>query len=112
MPIARSISRIVVLLKLKPGTSRPDYETWARTVDLPNVNRLQSVQGFEVLEATGLLGSTDRPPYDYIEVLDVADMVLFGQEVASETMKSIAAEFQRWADPVFVTTRRLEWEQQ
>jgi hypothetical protein len=106
------ITRIVVLLKLKPGSSRPDYEAWARSVDLPHVNRLQSVQGFEVFEATGLLGSADSPPYDYIEVLDVADMALFGQEVASETMKSIAAAFQRWADPVFVTTRRLEWEQQ
>jgi hypothetical protein len=104
------ITRIVVLLKLKPGSSRPDYEAWARSVDLPNVNRLQSVQGFEVFEATGLLGSSDSPPYDYIEVLDVADMARFGQDVASATMQAIAAEFQRWADPVFVTTRRLDWE--
>ena len=109
-PPITHVTRIIVLLKLKPGTSRPDYEAWARSVDLPTVNRLQSVQGFEVFEATGLLGSNDSPPYDYIEVLDVADLALFGQEVASETMKAIAAEFQRWSDPVFVTTRRLAWE--
>lgn len=106
-----SATRIVVLLKLKPATSRPDYEAWARSVDLPNVNRLKSVQGFEVFEATGLLGGTASPPYDYIEVLDVVDMALFGQEASSPTMQAIAEEFHRWADPVFVTTRRLEWVQ-
>lgn len=107
-----SVTRIIVLLKLKPGSSRPDYEAWSRTIDLPTVNRLPSVQGFEVFEATGLLGSDASPPYDYIEVLDVADMAQFGQDVASETMHAIAAAFQRWADPVFITTRRLEWERQ
>ena len=107
-----SITRIVVLLKLKPGTSRPDYEAWSSTIDLPTVNRLPSVLGFEVFEATGLLGSDASPPYDYIEVLDVADMALFGQDVASDAMQAIAAAFQRWADPVFITTRRLEWKQQ
>ncbi len=104
-----SISRIIVLLNLKPGVSRAAYEAWARSTDLPTVNRLRSVQRFEVLESTGLLGSSARPPYDYIEVLDVVDMALFGEETATERMKAVAAEFVQWADPVFVTTRALEW---
>jgi hypothetical protein len=103
-------TRIIVLLKLRAGISKADYEQWARTVDLPTVNRLGSVRSFEVFEAIGLLGGDAPAPYDYIEVLDVADMAAFGTEVASETMRAVAAEFQRWADPVFVTTRRLAWE--
>ena len=104
-----SVTRIVVLLKLKVGVSRPAYEAWARSVDLPTVNRLRSVDSFEVFEATGLLGSDERAPFDYIETLDVADMALFGTEVATDAMKAVAAAFVEWADPVFITTRRLEW---
>ncbi len=106
-----SLTRIVVLVNLKPGMSRPAYEQWARTADLPTVNGLRSVTRFDVFEATGLLGAADKPPYDYIEVLDIDDMALFEEEVATETMTSIAAQFQDWCHPVFVTTRRLDWEQ-
>lgn len=105
-----SLTRIVVLVNLKPGVSRSAYEQWARTVDLPTVNGLRSVRRFELFEATGLLGDAGEPPYDYIEVLDVDDMALFGEEVSTAAMKSIAAQFQDWSDPVFVTTRRLDWE--
>jgi hypothetical protein len=104
-----SVTRIIVLLKLKPGQSSLAYEAWARSTDLPTVNRLKSVAGFELFQATGLLGSSGRPPYDYIEVLDIADMALFGDEVASASMQAIAAQFQAWADPVFITTRHVEW---
>lgn len=100
-------TRIVVLLNLKPGKTATDYEAWACTTDLPTVNALGSVDRFSVHAATGLLGSDARPPYDYIEVLDVADMDAFGTEVASETMQRVAAEFQAWADPVFIVTRDI-----
>ena len=98
-------TRIVVLLHLKPGKSATDYEVWARGTDLPTVNGLASVDRFSVHAATGLLGSEAQPPYDYIEILDVADMDAFGRDVASETMQRVAAEFQDWADPVFIVTR-------
>jgi len=106
-----SLARIVVLVNLKPGMSRSAYEEWARTADLPTVNGLRSVTRFDVFEATGLLGGAGQPPYDYVEVIDIDDMALFGQEVATDAMKTIAAQFQDWADPVFITTRRLDWGQ-
>lgn len=101
-------TRIIVLFNLKPGRVVADYEAWARRTDLPTVNDLGSVQRFEVFKATGLLGSDAAPPYQYIEVLDIADMARFGDDVGSQAMKRIAAEFQDWADPVFITTERLE----
>lgn len=98
-------TRIVVLFNLKSGKDASDYEAWARTTDLPTVNALCSVEHFSVHAATGLLGSAAPPPYAYIEVLDVADMDAFGGDVAGDTMQRVAAEFQSWADPIFIVTR-------
>jgi hypothetical protein len=99
--------RIIVLLNLKPGKTRKNYENWAKTTDLPTVNGLNSVTNFSVYEAVGLLGGDGKPPYDYIEIIDVADMAAFGGEVATPAMQRIAAEFQDWADPVFILTRDI-----
>jgi hypothetical protein len=96
--------RLVVLLNLKPGKTAADYEAWARATDLPTVNALKSVDRFEVFKATGLLGSDAKPPYQYVELIDVNDMALFGSEVGTDTMKKVAAEFQGWADPIFIAT--------
>ena len=96
-----------MLLNLKPGKGRTAYEAWAKGTDLPTVKALRSIEHFAVLEATGLLGSEDKPPYDYIEVLDVIDMDIFGTESASDTMHQVAAEFQEWADPIFIVTRDI-----
>lgn len=100
--------RIVVLLNLKEGKDPADYEAWARSVDLKTVNRLGSVERFSVFRTTGLLGSAEPPPYQYIEVLDVIDMDAFGQDVATVEMQRIAGEFQAWADPIFITTHDIE----
>ena len=101
-------ARIIVLLNLKPGASAADYESWARNTDLKTVKALKSVEAFKVYEATGMMGSDAKPPYQYIEILDVSDMAVFGEEVATDTMQRVAAEFQGWADPIFITTRDLD----
>ncbi|MBY9066932.1 REDY-like protein HapK [Hyphomonas sp. WL0036] len=101
-------TRIVALFNLKPGISVADYENWARTKDIPTVNGLKSVDAFEVFRSTGVLGSDAKPPYAYIEIIDVADMEGFGGEVGTEAMQKIAAEFQAMADDlVFILTDKL-----
>lgn len=98
--------RIVVLFNLKDGVDPRAYEAWARETDIPTVRALPSIAGFEVAAATGLLMSEDQPPFQYIEIIDVADMERFGSDVATETMHRIAAEFRQFADhPLFITTR-------
>jgi len=99
--------RLIVLLNLKPGKSTADYESWARTTDLPTVNALKSVDRFELFRSTGLLGSDQPPPYQYIEIIDVNDLSVFGDEVGTERMKRVAAEFQDWADPIFISTEPI-----
>lgn len=101
-------TRLIVLFNLKPGRSVADYETWARTTDLPTVNALKSVDDFTVFKVTGLLGNDSaRAPYQYVELIDINDMDGFGEEVVSDTMRRVAAEFQDWADPIFLNTARL-----
>lgn len=102
------MTKIVVLLNLKAGKSAADYEQWARNTDLPTVNGLASVSGFQVFQTIGVLGSDAKAPYDYIEIIDVADMDQFGVDTSTDKMAAIAAEFQSWADPIFILTRNIE----
>ena len=99
---------IVVLFNLKDDAAPDAYENWAKTTDIPTVNGLGSVSNFSVLRTTGLLGSDAAAPYQYVELLDVADMEKLGEDVASETMQRIAAEFQAFADnPQFMLTESI-----
>ena len=102
------MTRIVVLFNLKDGVSEKDYEAWARATDLPTVNDLESVSAFSVHRCTSLLGSDAAPPFQYVEVIDVANLQRFGEEVSQETMQKVAGEFRAMADnPVFMLTEDL-----
>ncbi|MCU0758406.1 MAG: hypothetical protein MUF07_04280 [Steroidobacteraceae bacterium] len=101
------MAMIVVLFNLKPGVSVADYEKFARETDLPIVNRLPSVNKFEVLKATGLLSGAPSP-YQYIELLDIKDLGQLGKDVATEQMQKVAATFRSLADnPQFIVTETL-----
>lgn len=102
-----AVTRIVALFNLKPGVSVADYEAWAKESDLPTVNGLKSIDKFEVFRSAALLGTEAPPPYQYIEIIDVADMDAFGADVASEKMQAIAAQFQALADTTFIVTEKV-----
>ena len=100
---------LIVLFNLKPGKSPEDYERWAVTTDIKTVKALGSVDDFKLFKADGLLMSDDAPPYRYAELIHVNDMDAFGGDVASDTMKRVAAEFKEFADnPVFMLTHDVE----
>lgn len=98
---------IFALFNLKPGVSVEDYEAWARTADLPTVNALPSISSFRVFRTTGLLGSDAKPPFGYIEILDVEDMEQFGKDVATEAMGEVAAAFNEMVEVTFITTGEI-----
>ncbi len=100
-------TRILALFNLRSGIDQAAYEHWAKTVDLPTVNALPSIDAFEVFRVTGTLGSDAPTPYAYAEILDVADMTQFGTDVATDAMQKVAAEFGQMADVVFLTTEKL-----
>ncbi len=100
---------VIVLYNLKPGVTPADYEVWAKTTDLPIVRGLKSISGFDVYRCDGLLGSADKPPYQYTEIIHVADMDQFGQDISTSTMQKVAAEFQGFADnPSFILSHSIE----
>ena len=99
--------RLFALFNLKPGVSREAYEAWAKSVDLPAVNGLASVESFTVFRTNGQLFSDAKPPYQYIEIIDVTDMDRFGEDVSSVTMQSVAAAFQQMADVTFLVTEQF-----
>ncbi|CAM3651878.1 REDY-like protein HapK [Litorimonas haliclonae] len=101
-------AKILALFNLKEGVSVSDYENWSKTVDIPTVNGLGSIEKFEVFKTTGLLFSEDKPPYQYFETIDILDMDQFGEDAGSESMQKVAAEFQEMtSDLVFITTEKL-----
>lgn len=103
------MTTIVVLFNLLPGADPDHYEQWAREMDMPNVRALPGCEGFQVLRVGGLLGSEERAPYEYCEIIEVSDMEAFGQAVAGEVMQAIAAQFREFADnPVFMLSDSLD----
>ncbi|MEM8984579.1 MAG: REDY-like protein HapK [Pseudomonadota bacterium] len=100
---------VVVLFNLKPGVAGADYEAWAKTRDLPNVRAMSQCQRFDVFRSIGVFGSDAPAPYQYVEIIDVADLATFRGEAGSETMQSVVAEFQELADaPLFIVTENIE----
>ncbi len=100
--------RIIVLFNLKQGVDATEYEEWARTRDIPGVRALVSIDDFQVYRATGLFGTDAKPPYTYIEVLDIKGMDEFLADVSNERVQEVAAEFERYADnPLFITTEAI-----
>ncbi len=100
---------IIVLFNLKAGVKASEYEAWAKSTDLPIVNKLGSVDSFKVFKSTGLLGSEAAPPFQYVEVLVVNDMGALGADIGSETMQRVAGEFRQFADdPLFIMTDELK----
>lgn len=99
---------LIVLFRLKPGADVAAYEAWAHSTDLPVVRKLPSVTGFEIFRSGSLLGSDARPPYDYVEMIEIREMTGFGADVATDTMRRVAGEFRQFADnPVFMLTERI-----
>lgn len=98
---------IIVLFNLKAGVSAEAYESWARSTDLVIVNALPSVDRFEILRTTGLLGG-GTAPFQYIEILRVPAMDALFADIDTVTMQRVAAEFRAFADaPLFITTTAI-----
>lgn len=101
------MTTVIVLFNLKDSTAVPEYERWAREVDLPVAGALPSVERFQVLRTTGLFGG-GIAPYQYVEILKIRDMDRFGTDVSSAQMQKVAEQFQAFADhPQFMITESL-----
>lgn len=102
------MATILVLFNLKPGVSVSDYETWAKTKDIPTVNSLNSVKEFRVLKMNHLLGSDTPSPYQYSELIEVPDMNAFFGDLGNDAVQAGAKQFAEYADnPIFIVSQEL-----
>lgn len=102
------MATLIVLFNLRDDASVQAYEEWARTVDVPTVGALGSVDGFSVHRVSGLFGAEAPAPYAYVEVIEVNDLDALVQDVSSDAMTAVAAQFQTFADaPVFMLAERF-----
>lgn len=99
---------LLVLFNLKPDQSVEAYEQWAREVDLPTVRALPSIDSFRVFRSNGLFAAEGTPPYQYGELIEIADEDQFFSDISNEKMQAIAAQFNAFADIVFVDVTELE----
>lgn len=100
--------RIIVLFNLRPDADVTAYEEWARTRDLPGIRALVSVSDFQLLRSTGLLGGGGEPAYQYVGIIHVNDREGFDRDMGSEAIRTLSAEFERFADnPQIIVTEAL-----
>ncbi|MDZ5650040.1 hypothetical protein [Nitrospirillum sp. BR 11828] len=103
------MSYLIALFNLRADADPAAYETWAKATDLPTVRALPSIGGFDLFRLNQVRGSDQAPPYQYIEVIRVDDADGFRGDVATDTMRKVAAEFRAFADnPLFVACDRIE----
>lgn len=100
--------RILVLFNLKPGVLVADYEAWSKSRDIPAMRSLMSINDYRVFGVTGLFGSDGKAPFQYAEVVDVADVDGFMKDIAQPVIAELMEDFKQWADaPVMLTTEEL-----
>ncbi len=100
--------RIIVLFNLKPDVDPAAYEAFARDMDIPGVNALESVFDFTIHRATGLFGSDAPSPYQYVEVIDITNIDHFVADVSTDVVQVLVARFGEFADdPKIILTEEL-----
>lgn len=100
---------LIVLFNLKnKDTAVQQYEEWAKTVDVPTVKKLGSVDDFRLFRCGNLLGTDQAAPYQYCEVIEVNNLDGLFADISTDTMKRVAAQFQEFADnPMFIVAEQI-----
>jgi REDY-like protein HapK len=101
------VATIVVLVKLKEGVSPEDYERWALEDYAPEVRELSTVSDWRNHRVGGLLGSDERPPYDYVVALQVDDLARLGEDMAGDRMRALLSELHGYAEVTQLMAERF-----
>ncbi|MGH3004729.1 MAG: hypothetical protein ACRDOS_02285 [Gaiellaceae bacterium] len=76
--------RVFFLNKLREGVHPSDYERWVREVDYPFARSIPSIESYVVSRAASLLGEDGKPPYDFIEVVEVTDLAAYEADLSTD----------------------------
>ena len=103
------MSLVLVLFNLHPETAPANYESWAKTTDLPLLRGLNSVRAADLYRTVGLLGTGESAPYDYVEILNIEDYREFGRDILGRELQRAADQFHRFTDnPIFIKLEPVE----
>lgn len=95
------MAKIILTYKLKPGTTKEDFENWVRTTDYPTMRGLKRVASFTNNRVRGLLMGEGEAGMDYIEVFDVPDLDGFtGEDMPGAVVQGIMGDFMGRVDDV------------
>jgi hypothetical protein len=101
MGIIYAMNVVFFFNKLHNHISRQEYEQWVHSVDYPTARSIPSIVDYQVARIEGLLESGDRPPYDYVERVVIADLDSYRRDLADAKLDA----FKRaWAAHVAEST--------
>lgn len=66
--------RVFFLNILRDAVDPAEYEDWIRRVDYPVARKQASIQTYVVTRLEGLLDGQGKPPYQYLEVIEITDI--------------------------------------
>lgn len=75
---------VFFLTTLHSDEVRDAYETWVREIDQPLADNLPGVARYRVVRLTGpVMDGVATPTYSYIEIIELTDLALYQQSIAS-----------------------------
>jgi len=87
-----------VLVALKPGVDRDEYERYEREVDYVVANGLKSIVSYRTHRFTEVLGDLGGGPWDYIERIEVTDRAAYEAEIASLGKELLDELYEKYLD--------------
>ncbi len=76
--------RVFFLNKLREGVTPAEYERWAREVGYPFARSITSIDDFVIARLDATLDGGGSPPYDFIEVVEVADLQAYKADLSTD----------------------------
>ena len=98
---------MIVLVQLKRGVEPADYERWVLESYAPAVKELSSVSGWRNHRVTGLLGSEEDPPHEYVVTLEVENLARLGEDMAGRRMRALISELHGYAGVTQLVAERF-----
>jgi hypothetical protein len=93
-----------VLVKMKPGVSREDYERFEREVDYVVAGRLKTIVSYRTHRISEAGPRLQGGPWDYIERIEVTDRAAYEQELATAGQGLIDELYGKYLDRAYTTS--------
>lgn len=93
-----------VLVKMKPGVSRDEYEKFEREVDYAIAGGLKTIVSYRTHRITEAGPRLQGGPWDYIERIEVTDRAAYEQELATAGKGLIDELYTKYLDRAYTTS--------